>query len=71
MIMEPVIALEIKSIKSRIAVDGPGFLPIIPVKSESIDLNDVDSVSSTTKIEKMRRASKRAINLLMRNIKKQ
>jgi hypothetical protein len=71
MIMEPVIALEIKSIKSRIAVDGPGFLPIIPVKSESIDLNDVDSVSSTTKIDKMRRASKRAINLLMRNIKKQ
>jgi len=69
--MEPVIALEIKSIKSRIAVDGPGFLPIIPVKSESIDLNDVDSVSSTTKIDKMRRASKRAINLLMRNIKKQ
>ena len=71
MIMEPVIALEIKSIKSRIAVDGPGFLQIIPVKSESIDLNDVDSVSSTTKIDKMRRASKRAINLLMRNIKKQ
>ena len=51
MIMEPVIALEIKSFKSRSAVDGPGFLPIIPVKSESIDLNDVDSFSSTTNID--------------------
>jgi hypothetical protein len=49
--MEPVIALEIKSFKSRSAVDGPGFLPIIPVKSESLDLNDVDSISSTTNID--------------------
>lgn len=70
MIMEPVIALEIKSLKSKSGVDGPGFLPKIPVKSESIDLNDVNSISSTTNIDQMRRASKRAINLLMRNMKK-
>lgn len=70
MIMEPVIALEIKSLKSRSAIDGPGFLPIIPVKSESLDLNDVNSISSTSNIDQMRRASKRAINLLMRNMKK-
>lgn len=74
--MEPVIALEIKSNinptsqKSKSAVDCPGFLPTIPVKSDTIDLYDVNSISSTTNIDKMRRASKRAINILMRNMKK-
>jgi len=57
MIMEPVIALEIKSNyepksnKSKSAVDGPGFLPIIAVKSESLDLRDVNSISSTTNVD--------------------
>ena len=57
MIMEPVIALEIKSNyepksnKSKSAVDGPGFLPIIAVKSDSLDLRDVNSISSTTNVD--------------------
>ena len=87
MIMEPVVALEIKSDRkkppdssqSKSAVDGPGFLPVIAPKqtkreSRSIvpkpmfDMSD-DSDTSTTNIDQMRRASKRAIHLLMKNMK--
>ena len=51
-------------------------MPIIPTRHVNISqgasgVEDDDSETSTTNIDQMRRASKRAINLLMRNMKKQ
>lgn len=70
MLMQPVVALEIESRvkEAKSAVDAPGFLPIIPTAMPG---SDSESDSSTTNVDQMRRASKRAINLLMRNMKKQ
>lgn len=68
-----------ESSHSKSAVDAPGFLPVIAprAKRESksivgklpmLDVSD-DSDTSTTNIDQMRRASKRAIHLLMKNMK--
>ena len=68
--------------RTKSLVDQPGFLPEIPIvkkKRETksivpppakLDLTyDDDSDTSTTNIDQMRRASKRAIHLLMKNMK--
>ena len=51
-----------------------GFLPSITqartrVTHQKSTQSDTDSHSSTTNVDQMRRASKRAINMLMRNMK--
>ena len=67
--------------RTKSLVDQPGFLPEIPIKKkretksivpppQKIDLTyEDDSDTSTTNIDQMRRASKRAIHLLMKNMK--
>lgn len=81
MVMQPVIAMEIEGraspLQSHSAVDDPsqGFLPKIESTRMSQSLVNQkeefsDSDTSTTNVDQMRRANKRAIHMIMKNMKK-